>query len=88
MNNTFYVKDYSNDTNIISYSSRCIHNVANKVFKKFFTFLGMWATIKNFLMLGNLDEDEMLLEETKKVPTFLNASIHHFSNIFGVRMNL
>lgn len=43
---------------------------------------GIWSSILHFLMIGNQDEDEILLEECKKVPTYLNASIHHFSTIF------
>ncbi|XP_075969641.1 sphingomyelin phosphodiesterase 4 [Anticarsia gemmatalis] len=49
---------------------------------------GIWAGIKNFLMIGSQDEDELILEESKKVPTYLNTSIHHFSNIFGLNENV
>lgn len=35
-------------------------------------------------MIGSYCEDEMLLEECKKVPIYLNASVHQFSVIFGV----
>ncbi|XP_031768338.2 sphingomyelin phosphodiesterase 4 [Galleria mellonella] len=44
---------------------------------------GIWSSIKHWLMIDNQFEDEMLLEESRKVPTYLTASIHHFSNIFG-----
>lgn len=51
----------------------------------FFSYCsGFWASFKNFLMIGNQDEDIVFLEECKKVPAYLNASIHHFSSIFGV----
>ncbi|CAB3224615.1 unnamed protein product [Arctia plantaginis] len=48
---------------------------------------GIWASFKHFLMIGNQDEDVIFLEECKKVPTYLNASIHHFSSIFGFNEN-
>jgi hypothetical protein len=35
-------------------------------------------------MMGNYEEDMALLEEAKKVPTYLNATIHYFSDIYGV----
>lgn len=35
-------------------------------------------------MMGNYDEDEILLEESKKVPSYLNATVHYFADIFGV----
>lgn len=49
---------------------------------------GIWQAIKNFLMIGNQDEDEVLLDECKKVPTYLGNCIHNFSNIFGLNENM
>ncbi|KAI8434922.1 hypothetical protein MSG28_003395 [Choristoneura fumiferana] len=46
---------------------------------------GFWAGIKHWLMLGGSIEDEQALEESKKVPTYLNASIHFFADIFGLQ---
>ncbi|XP_026329326.1 sphingomyelin phosphodiesterase 4 [Hyposmocoma kahamanoa] len=45
---------------------------------------GTWASIKYWFMIGDTYEEELLLEEYKKVPTYLNASIRYFSSIFGL----
>ncbi|KAL0842129.1 hypothetical protein ABMA28_014307 [Loxostege sticticalis] len=45
---------------------------------------GVWASIKHWFMMGNYDEDEILLEESKKVPSYLNATVHYFADIFGI----
>ncbi|XP_053626014.1 sphingomyelin phosphodiesterase 4 [Plodia interpunctella] len=43
---------------------------------------GFWASIKHWLMIDNQFETDLVLEETKKVPVYLNASVHHFATIF------
>lgn len=52
----------------------------------FFLFLGIWGSIKVFLMIEDEGEEAALLEENKKVPHFLTTSFHYFSYIFGVIM--
>ncbi|XP_013182341.1 PREDICTED: sphingomyelin phosphodiesterase 4, partial [Papilio xuthus] len=47
-----------------------------------------WATVKHWLLIVNKDEDELLIEEMKKVPDYLNNCIHYFCNIFGVNDNM
>ncbi|XP_013146152.1 PREDICTED: sphingomyelin phosphodiesterase 4 isoform X2 [Papilio polytes] len=49
---------------------------------------GFWATVKHWLLIVNKDEDELLFEEIKKVPDYLNNCIHYFCNIFGVNDNM
>ncbi|XP_059054264.1 sphingomyelin phosphodiesterase 4 isoform X2 [Achroia grisella] len=49
---------------------------------------GVWRSIKHWFLLDNQCEDDILLEETRRVPTYLTASIHHFSNIFGLSENI
>ncbi|XP_028173889.1 sphingomyelin phosphodiesterase 4 [Ostrinia furnacalis] len=48
---------------------------------------GVWANIKHWFMMGNYEEDEALLEEYRKVPSYLNATVHYFSDIFGINEN-
>ncbi|KAJ0180569.1 hypothetical protein K1T71_003973 [Dendrolimus kikuchii] len=45
---------------------------------------GFWGSIKHWLMIGTSDEDEQFLEECKKVPNYLNMSVHYISNIFDL----
>ncbi|XP_063359405.1 sphingomyelin phosphodiesterase 4 [Cydia amplana] len=46
---------------------------------------GLWASFKHWLMLTPEDEDSQALEECKKVPNYLNATIHFFADIFGLQ---
>ncbi|CAG9783779.1 unnamed protein product [Diatraea saccharalis] len=46
--------------------------------------LGFWASVKDWFMMGNYEEDMQLFEEAKKVPNYLNASIQYFSDIYGL----
>ncbi|KAM3963113.1 sphingomyelin phosphodiesterase 4 [Aphomia sociella] len=45
---------------------------------------GVWGTVKHWLMMDNQFEDDILLEESRKVPIYLTTSVNHFSNIFGL----
>lgn len=45
---------------------------------------GAWANVKHWFMMGITREEEALLEDSKKVPSYLNITIHYFSDIFGV----
>ncbi|KAI5637962.1 mitochondrial-associated sphingomyelin phosphodiesterase domain-containing protein [Phthorimaea operculella] len=45
---------------------------------------GVLASIKDWLMITDKTEDDLLFEECKRVPSYLNNSIHYFSSIFGV----
>ncbi|XP_061383261.1 sphingomyelin phosphodiesterase 4 [Danaus plexippus] len=49
---------------------------------------GLWNSIKQFLMMGNTEEETTLLEEHKKVPHYLTNCINYFTNIFGLNENL
>lgn len=51
-----------------------------------FSLLGTWASIKYWFMIGDKYEEELVLEEYKKVPNYLNTCIHYFTSIFGVRI--
>ncbi|XP_026494913.2 sphingomyelin phosphodiesterase 4 [Vanessa tameamea] len=49
---------------------------------------GFWSSLKQWLMMGNTEEEAALLEEYKKVPNYLTSCIHYFTNIFGVSENM
>ncbi|XP_045491643.1 sphingomyelin phosphodiesterase 4 [Colias croceus] len=49
---------------------------------------GFWGSIKQWFMINNNDEDRMILEESEKVPVYLNHCINYFSNIFMVNDNM
>lgn len=45
---------------------------------------GFWSSLMHWLMIATQDESDGHLEEVKKVPTYLNTSIHNFAVIFGL----
>ncbi|CAH2073815.1 unnamed protein product, partial [Iphiclides podalirius] len=49
---------------------------------------GIWTMIKQWLLIANNDEDILVFEELKKVPAYLNNSIHYFCHIFGLNENM
>ncbi|CAH2086421.1 unnamed protein product [Euphydryas editha] len=68
-------------------------HVADKNFENYSTKLnqqnqGYWSSLKHWLMIGNSEEEAAMLEEYKKVPIYLNSSIHYFTNIFGLNENM
>ncbi|XP_013195919.2 sphingomyelin phosphodiesterase 4 [Amyelois transitella] len=60
-------------------SERNLEDISRKMNQK---HQGLWASIKHWLMIDNQFEEDLLLEETRKVPAYLNASVHHFATIF------
>ncbi|KAL4710747.1 hypothetical protein ACJJTC_004392 [Scirpophaga incertulas] len=45
---------------------------------------GVWASMMNWLMMGNYEEERNLLEEMKKVPIYLNNAVIYFTDIYGL----
>ncbi|XP_068629663.1 sphingomyelin phosphodiesterase 4 isoform X2 [Battus philenor] len=51
-------------------------------------YQSLWMTVKHWLLINNNDEDELLLEDMKKVPVYLNHCVQYFLNIFVLNENM
>ncbi|CAH4029637.1 sphingomyelin phosphodiesterase 4 [Pieris brassicae] len=49
---------------------------------------GVWAGVKQWFMISYDNEDKILLEESEKVPAYLNHCINYFTNILVLNESL